>query len=217
MARTAPPQKTLVAPPAAATHVAATSAAATRVAVTSAAATHVTPPPRATKPRKPASHTPPAGTAKSEADARHHRLVARALRSLESRAREPGITLSNARVLADWFRLRLAECEQEVFAAAWLDNRLRLISFEALFHGTHDRTQVHIREVVKAALRVNAAAVAFAHNHPSGCRRPSPEDIALNEDLRYGLALVGVRLIDHFVIAQAAPPRALPRGGVARA
>lgn len=134
------------------------------------------------------------------AEARHKRLVTRALRSLEVRARQPGITLNNPRILGDWFRLRLAEYEHEVFAAAWLDNRLRLIAFEELFRGTYDRTQVSLREVVKAALRVNAAAAAFAHNHPSGCHRPSAEDLAVTIELRAALALVEVRLVDHFVI-----------------
>lgn len=143
------------------------------------------------------------------AETRHMRLVARAMRSLEARARRPGATLNNPRILGDWFRLKLAEYEHEVFAAAWLDNRLRLIAFEELFRGTHDRTQIPVREVVKAALRVNAAAVAFAHNHPSGWPEPSPEDVRVAEHLRDALALVDVRIVDQLVITSTAAPRSL--------
>jgi len=145
--------------------------------------------------------------AQLEADQRHNRLIARALRSLEARARQPGIVLNNRQVLGDWFRLKLAEYEHEVFAAAWLDNRLRLIAFEELFRGTIDRSFVPPREVIKAALRVNAAAVAFAHNHPSGWLKPSADDVGMTQNLGIALSLVGIRLIDHFVVTKASVPR----------
>lgn len=88
----------------------------------------------------------------------------------------------------------------EVFACLFLDNRHRVISFEELFKGTIDGATVHPREVVKRALANNAAAVIFAHNHPSGVTEPSQADVLLTRRLRDALSLVDIRVLDHFVI-----------------
>lgn len=90
--------------------------------------------------------------------------------------------------------------EREVFAVVFLDNRHRIIDAEELFFGTIDAASVHPREVVKAALRHNAAAVILAHNHPSGEAEPSQADIRITERLRDALQLIDVRVLDHFVV-----------------
>jgi DNA repair protein RadC len=89
---------------------------------------------------------------------------------------------------------------QEVFACLYLDTRHRVISWEELFRGTLDGTSVHPREVVKRALGHNAAALIFAHNHPSGVAEPSDADRRLTRRLREALALVDIRVLDHFVV-----------------
>ena len=87
-----------------------------------------------------------------------------------------------------------------VFACLYLDNRHRVIAFEELFHGTIDGTSVHPREVVRAALKHNAAALIFAHNHPSGVAEPSDADRRLTRRLQDALGLVDIRTLDHFVV-----------------
>ena len=95
---------------------------------------------------------------------------------------------------------RLRSRPHEVFACLFLDNRHRVISFEEMFRGTIDGASVHPREVAKRALELNAAALIAAHNHPSGVAEPSLSDRAITDKLRDALALVDVRLLDHFVI-----------------
>ena len=89
-----------------------------------------------------------------------------------------------------------------MFAVLWLDNRHRVLAFEELFRGTIDGASVHPREVVKAALRHNAAACIFAHNHPSGDPTPSPADKRITQRLKEALGLVEVRALDHVVVAE---------------
>jgi DNA repair protein RadC len=137
-------------------------------------------------------------------------VIRKALRELETRARQPGILLNSFSVAANWFRLKLGESEHEIFAAAWLDNRRRLIAFEELFRGSLDRTAVYAREIVKAALRKNAAAVLFAHNHPSGSVTASGDDLALTLELSRALDLVDVH-----VLARARSLRRLRHGRAA--
>lgn len=142
-----------------------------------------------------------------EADA----LVAGALRVLEERARY-GDALASPAAVRDWLRLRLAAEERELFACAFLDAQHRVIEFEVLFQGTLTQTSVFPREVVKAALRHNAAAVIFAHNHPSGVAEPSQADQILTETLSRALALVDVKVADHFVVAVGASCSFAERG-----
>lgn len=100
-----------------------------------------------------------------------------------------------------YLSLRIGALERETFCCLFLDNRHRLIEFERLFEGTIDGASVHPREVVKRALHHNAAAVILAHNHPSGVTDPSHADRAITVRLRDALALVDVRVLDHFVVA----------------
>jgi DNA repair protein RadC len=95
---------------------------------------------------------------------------------------------------------KLRHQPHEVFACLFLDNRHRVISFEELFHGTIDGASVHPREVVRRALYHNAAALILAHNHPSGVAEPSQADEQITLRLREALALIDVRLLDHFIV-----------------
>jgi len=99
-----------------------------------------------------------------------------------------------------YLALRLRHYPHEVFAALFLDNRHRVIAYEELFRGTIDQAAVHPREVAKRALYHNAAAVIFAHNHPSGVAEPSRSDEQITHQLRDALALLEVRVLDHIVI-----------------
>ena len=109
--------------------------------------------------------------------------------------------LSSPRAVGDYLRLTLAGRDLEVFVAILLDAQHRVIACEELFRGTLTQTSVYPREVVKCALRHNAAAVILAHNHPSGVAEPSQADEMLTRSLRSALALVDVQVLDHFVVA----------------
>ena len=111
-----------------------------------------------------------------------------------------GTSFKDPAVACAFFRDKLGHLEREVFAAVMLDTRHRLIDYVELFQGTIDGAEVHPREVVRAALRLNAAAVLVAHNHPSGEVEPSAADRAVTARLKQALALVDVRLLDHVVV-----------------
>jgi DNA repair protein RadC len=102
----------------------------------------------------------------------------------------------------DYLKLRLRGLSHEVFACLFLDNRHRVIEYQELFRGTIDGASVHPREVVKEALRWNAAAVIFAHNHPSGVAEPSQADLHITKRLQEALNLVEVRVLDHIIVGE---------------
>lgn len=99
-----------------------------------------------------------------------------------------------------YLQAKLRDLHHEVFACLFLDNRHRVIAFEELFRGTVDGASVYPREVVKAALKHNAAALILAHNHPSGVAEPSSADQRITKRLRDALALVDIRVLDHLII-----------------
>jgi len=109
--------------------------------------------------------------------------------------------LTSPRAVRDYLRLALAGREQEVFVVLLLDAQHRVIASEELFRGTLTQTSVYPREVVKCALKHNAAAAIFAHNHPSGVAEPSHADEILTRSLKSALALVDVQVLDHFIVA----------------
>lgn len=111
-----------------------------------------------------------------------------------------GNALTSPSITYDCLQTLLQEYEHEVFALLFLDNQHRVIKFEELFRGTLDSASVYPREVVKAALACNAAAVILVHNHPSGLPEPSRSDRTLTETLRAALATVEIRVLDHLVI-----------------
>ena len=128
------------------------------------------------------------------------RTIRRALTLLERQLREPGEAFTSSHAVRDWLRLQLATLEREVFMVLFLDNQHRLIAHETLFTGTINHTQVHPREVIKAALKYNAAAIVLSHNHPSGYSEPSHADRLLTDHLKQALKLVDICLLDHLVV-----------------
>ncbi len=123
-----------------------------------------------------------------------------------------GDTLTDPTLSGRYLKARLAAYPYEVFACLFLDNRHRVLGFEELFRGSIDGASVYPREVVRRCLRHNAAAVIVAHNHPSGVAEPSAADRAITARLREALALIDVRLLDHFVIGSGTPTSLAERG-----
>ena len=128
---------------------------------------------------------------------------------LEMSRRHLESTLSRGNAFTDaattrrYLQRQLRHFDHEVFACLFLDTRHRLISFDPLFRGTIDGASVYPREVVKQALKHNAAAVIFAHNHPSGVAEPSQADIQITKRLRAALELVDIRVLDHIIVGDA--------------
>jgi DNA repair protein RadC len=123
-----------------------------------------------------------------------------ARRSLEEKLRESA-ALTSPGAVRDYLRLKLGRREEEVFVCIWLDAQHKVIEIDPAFTGTLTQTSVYPREIVKKALARNAAAVIFAHNHPSGVAQPSQADELLTRTLKDALALVEVKVLDHFVVA----------------
>jgi len=123
-----------------------------------------------------------------------------ARRSLQDDLRS-GSALTSPAAVRDFLRLAIADREHEVFVCLWLDAQHRVIRCEELFRGSLTQTSVYPREIVKAGLKANAAAVIFAHNHPSGAAQPSRADELLTRNLKDALALVEVKVLDHFIVA----------------
>ena len=129
-------------------------------------------------------------------------IIESALKILESRILyDPGSpSMTSPQASKDFVKLQLATYEHEVFACLFMDNRNRVIAFVELFRGTIDGASVYPREVVKACLSHNAAAVIFAHNHPSGVSEPSLADKSITKRLNDALALIDVRVLDHLIV-----------------
>lgn len=117
-------------------------------------------------------------------------------------ALQHGSALTSPRETAAYCQARLATRQSEAFLVLFLDNRHRVIAAEEMFQGTIDGASVHPREVVRACLKHNAAAVIFAHNHPSGVAEPSAADRNITHQLRDALALIGTHVLDHLVVGE---------------
>ena len=113
-----------------------------------------------------------------------------------------GKFLQNPKETQHYLSLALAHLEHEEFHVLFLDNQHCIITLQKMFRGTINGSSVHPREVVKEALQVNAAAIILAHNHPSGIAEPSSADRVITKQLVEALALIDVRILDHFVIAR---------------
>ncbi|HET9404834.1 MAG TPA: DNA repair protein RadC [Burkholderiales bacterium] len=135
-------------------------------------------------------------------------MARRALREKLDR----GSALSSPQTVRDYLRLKLQDRPHEVFVAVFLDAQNRALAVEELFRGTLTQTSVYPREVVKRALHHNAAALIFAHNHPSGIAEPSRSDESLTQALKQALSLVDVKVLDHFVIGAGAAMSFAERG-----
>lgn len=137
---------------------------------------------------------------------------------LEIARRHLGEALAEPQGLRDpgqakaFLRARLRDLDHEAFAALFLDTQHRVLAFEVLARGTLNSASVYPREVVKSALRHNAGALIFAHNHPSGVAEPSQADRALTTRLKDALGLVDIRVLDHFVIGEGEPVSFAERG-----
>ena len=133
---------------------------------------------------------------------REDAIIASALRILDARIRT-GPVMDSPRAVKDYLRLHFAEASaagREEFAVMFLAQDHRVIETRTLFRGTLSQTSVYPREVVMRALTLHAAAVVLAHNHPSGSTQPSRADQTLTQTLKSALALVDVRVLDHFVV-----------------
>jgi DNA repair protein RadC len=128
------------------------------------------------------------------------RIVAAALAVLQERSKYQS-ALSSPSAVRDFLRLHFRGHEAEAFVVVLLDAQHRVIATEELFRGTLTQTSVYPREVVKCALKHNAAAVIFSHNHPSGIAEPSHADEILTRSLKSALALIDVQVLDHFIVA----------------
>jgi DNA repair protein RadC len=126
-------------------------------------------------------------------------LLDLALKVLAHRHRR-GEPLTSPEATRAYLRLKIAERQYEVFGCVFLDNRHRILAFEELFRGTINGASVHPRVVLQRVLQINAAAVILVHNHPSGVAEPSMADQRITQRLKNGLALVDVRVLDHFVV-----------------
>lgn len=128
------------------------------------------------------------------------KVLDRAARILAREAKERPYSMTSPGLVRDFLRLRLEQVEHELFCVLFLDSQHRLIEFAELFRGTLDSASVYPREVAKEALHHNAAAVIFAHNHPSGIAEPSMADRKITKRLEEALGLFEIRVLDHIVV-----------------
>jgi DNA repair protein RadC len=126
-------------------------------------------------------------------------VIELARRALEEQLK-PGLNLSSPKAVRDFLRLALLRQDKEVFLGIFLDAQNRVLATEHLSEGTLTQTSVFPREVVKRALHHNAAALIFAHNHPSGLAEPSRADEMLTQALKQALTLIDVKVLDHFIV-----------------
>jgi len=135
----------------------------------------------------------------------HDQTIRRALKILDARMKHPttSTSLTSPTAVRDYLRLLLHDRQHEVFVVVFLDAQNRVIAADELFRGTLTQTSVYPREVVKEVLARNAAGVILCHNHPSGVAEPSFQDQALTRSLAEALALVDVKVLDHFIVAGA--------------
>lgn len=127
-------------------------------------------------------------------------VIASAQRILKKRFKRQSKPLANPEAIRTFLQMQFLPKEQEVFACLFLDSQHQLIVWETLFYGSINQTTVHPREVVKAALKYNCAALVVVHNHPSGKAEPSLADGQITQTLVQALKLVDIELLDHFVV-----------------
>ena len=132
-------------------------------------------------------------------------IVQQAITLLEKRVFKSGAALSSPAAVRDYLRLKLVAEPNEVFAVVFLDSQHQVLAYEPLFKGSVDQTSVYPRVVVQRALALNASALILAHQHPSGVTEPSFADRSLTERLKAALAMVDIRVLDHFIIGKGTP------------
>jgi DNA repair protein RadC len=132
-------------------------------------------------------------------------IIQQAIVLLERRVFKAGPRLERPAEVRDYLRLKLVAEPNEIFVVVFMNSMHDVLAVEPMFHGTINATSVYPRVVLQRALQLNAAAVIFAHQHPSGTTEPSNADRLLTDQLKTALALIDVRVLDHFVIGQGAP------------
>lgn len=132
-------------------------------------------------------------------------IIRQAIALLEQRVFKAGPLLDQPQAVKDYLRLKLVAEPNEVFAIVFMNSQHRVLAYEPMFKGTLDSTAVYPRVVVQRALELNAGAVIFSHQHPSGCTEPSSADRVLTDRLKAALALIDVRVLDHIIIGQGTP------------
>lgn len=142
------------------------------------------------------------------------RAIEYALEILLKRLVVKGDSMASPASVRSFLQLKMTALEHEVFAVMYLDAQNRMIAYEELFRGTLTQTSVYPREVVKLALARNCAAVILAHNHPSGLAEPSRADEMITTSLKAALALVDVKVLDHFIVVGASTPLSFAERGL---
>lgn len=137
-----------------------------------------------------------------------------AVRELSARYAETKPNLTSPGLVKSYLHARLSHLEHEEFHGLFLDTQNNLLAHVPLFTGTIDSCAVHVREVAKLALSLNAASLIFAHNHPSGNPEPSPADRQITERLKKALALIDVRVLDHIVVGEGTSVSLAERGWI---
>ena len=132
-------------------------------------------------------------------------IIRQAIALLEQRVFKAGPPLDQPQAVKDYLRLKLVAEPNEVFAIVFMNSQHRVLAYEPMFKGTLDSTAVYPRVVVQRALELNAGAVIFSHQHPSGCTEPSSADRVLTDRLKAALALIDVRVLDHIIVGQGTP------------
>lgn len=132
-------------------------------------------------------------------------IIRQAIALLEQRVFKAGPLLDQPQAVKDYLRLKLVAEPNEVFAIVFMNSQHRVLAYEPMFKGTLDSTAVYPRVVVQRALELNAGAVIFSHQHPSGCTEPSSADRVLTDRLKAALALIDVRVLDHIIVGQGTP------------
>ena len=132
-------------------------------------------------------------------------IIQQAINLLEKRVFKAGPSLGSPTAVRDYLRLKLIEEPNEVFAVVFLDSQHQVLAYEPLFKGSVDQTSVYPRVVVQRALALNASALILAHQHPSGVTEPSTADRSLTDRLKAALAMVDIRVVDHFIVGKGNP------------
>lgn len=132
-------------------------------------------------------------------------IIQQAINLLEKRIFKAGPLLDSPAAVRDYLRLKLVVEPNEVFAVVFLDSQHQVLAYEPLFKGSVDQTSVYPRVVVQRALALNASALILAHQHPSGVTEPSTADRSLTDRLKAVLAMVDVRVVDHFIVGKGNP------------
>ena len=132
-------------------------------------------------------------------------IIRQAIALLEQRIFQAGPMLNSPAAVRDYLHLKLVAEPNEVFAVVFLNSQHQVLAYEPMFKGTVDQTSVYPRVLVQRALALNASAVILAHQHPSGMTVPSAADQALTDRLKAALAIVDVRVVDHFIVGKGTP------------